>query len=53
MVEHGIVAYDIGKMIGFQDGDRILDINGEPYKTLGELSGATSYTLTGCLMSIN
>jgi regulator of sigma E protease len=39
VLEHGIVAYDIGKQIGFQDGDKILDINGEPYKSLSELSG--------------
>lgn len=47
VVEHGIVAYDIGKMIGFQDGDKVLDINGEPYKTLGELSGGTALLSSG------
>jgi len=38
IIEHGIVAYDIGKMIGFQDGDKILDINGEPYRSINDLS---------------
>jgi len=38
VLEHGIVAYSIGQEIGFQDGDRILDISGQPYKTLGDLS---------------
>jgi regulator of sigma E protease len=38
IVEHGIVAYDIGKMIGFQDGDKILDINGQPYRSINDLS---------------
>jgi regulator of sigma E protease len=38
VIEHGIVAYDIGKMIGFQDGDKILDINGEPYRSINDLS---------------
>jgi regulator of sigma E protease len=38
VIEHGIVAYDIGKMIGFQDGDKVLDINGEPYRSINDLS---------------
>lgn len=38
VIENGIVAYEIAREIGFQDGDRILDISGEPYKSLGELS---------------
>lgn len=38
VVEHGIVAYDIGKSIGLQTGDKILDINGEPYEALNDLS---------------
>ena len=46
VVEHGIVAYDIGKQIGFQDGDKILDINGEPYKSLSELSGGEALLST-------
>lgn len=46
VVEHGIVAYDIGKQIGFQDGDKIIDINGEPYKSLSELSGGEALLST-------
>lgn len=38
VIEHGIVAYDIGQQIGFQDGDKILDINGVPYESLNDLS---------------
>jgi regulator of sigma E protease len=38
VIEHGIVAYDIGKQIGFQDGDKVLDINGEPYRSINDLS---------------
>lgn len=38
VIEHGIVAYDIGQQIGFQDGDKILDINGMPYESLNDLS---------------
>jgi len=32
VIEHGIVAYDIGEQIGLQDGDKILNINGTPYE---------------------
>lgn len=46
VVEHGIVAYDIGKMIGFQDGDKILDINGEPYRSIGDLSSGEALLST-------
>ncbi len=38
VIEHGIVAYDIGEQIGFQDGDKVLDINGQPYESITELS---------------
>jgi regulator of sigma E protease len=39
VMEHGIVAHEIGKQIGFQDGDKVLDINGMPYESMSELSG--------------
>jgi len=42
VIEHGIVAYDIGQQIGFQDGDKILDINGVPYESLNDLSGGNA-----------
>ncbi|AGA80838.1 RIP metalloprotease RseP [Echinicola vietnamensis] len=38
VIEHGIVAYDIGKQIGFQDGDKVLDVNGHTYQSLSDLS---------------
>ncbi|MFC3878618.1 RIP metalloprotease RseP [Algoriphagus namhaensis] len=42
VVENGIVAYDIGQSIGLQDGDKILDINGESYEKLGDLSSGSA-----------
>ncbi|WP_186758407.1 RIP metalloprotease RseP [Echinicola salinicaeni] len=38
VIEHGIVAYDIGQQIGFQDGDKVLDVNGQTYESLADLS---------------
>lgn len=38
VLEHGIVAYEIGEQIGFQDGDKVLDINGEIYESINDLS---------------
>lgn len=38
VMEHGIVAYDIGEQIGLQNGDKILDINGIPYESVNDLS---------------
>jgi len=38
VMEYGIVAYDIGQSIGLKDGDKIMDISGEPYEKLSELS---------------
>ncbi|WP_375585305.1 RIP metalloprotease RseP [Cyclobacterium xiamenense] len=38
VIEHGIVAYDIGEQIGLQKGDKILDINGMPYESLNDIS---------------
>ncbi|GGZ39687.1 zinc metalloprotease [Echinicola pacifica] len=38
VIEHGIVAYDIGKQIGFQDGDKVMDVNGHSYESLSDLS---------------
>jgi regulator of sigma E protease len=39
VLQHGIVAHEIGRQIGFQDGDKVLDINGQSYVSLSELSG--------------
>lgn len=38
VIENGIVAYDIGEQIGFQDGDKVLDINGSNYESINDLS---------------
>ncbi|WP_026951277.1 RIP metalloprotease RseP [Algoriphagus mannitolivorans] len=41
IIENGIVAYEYGESIGLQTGDKILDINGEPYNSITDLtSGA-------------
>ncbi|MBD8491212.1 RIP metalloprotease RseP [Echinicola sp. CAU 1574] len=40
VIEHGIVAYDIGQQIGFQDGDKVLEVNGHTYESLSDLSNA-------------
>lgn len=47
VLEHGIVAYEIGQQIGFQDGDRILDINGETYTSFAELSSGEALLSSG------
>lgn len=38
VIENGIVAYEYAEAIGLQTGDKILDVNGEPYKSLGDLT---------------
>lgn len=47
VLAHGIVAYEIGQQIGFQDGDKILDINGQPYTSFSELSGGEALLSSG------
>jgi len=47
VLEHGIVAHGIGAEIGFQDGDRVLDINGEPYKRFDDLSSGEALLNSG------
>ncbi|HSJ67911.1 MAG TPA: RIP metalloprotease RseP [Anditalea sp.] len=47
VLEHGIVAFEIGEEIGFQDGDRVLDINGEPYKRFDDLSSGDALLNSG------
>lgn len=53
VIENGIVAYDIGQSIGFRTGDKVIDINGEPYTSINDLSSGTAllsengfYTIT-------
>lgn len=36
-LEHGVVANDIGQEIGLQTGDKIVRINGQPFKKFNEL----------------
>lgn len=47
VVENGIVAYDIAKGIGFQTGDKVLDINGRPYVSLSDLSSGEALLSSG------
>jgi regulator of sigma E protease len=47
VITHGIVAYEIGQRIGFQDGDRILDINGLPYESINDLSSGEALLSSG------
>lgn len=42
IIENGIVAYEYGEAIGFQTGDRVLDINGETYQGLNDLSSGSA-----------
>ncbi|MEP1956790.1 MAG: site-2 protease family protein, partial [Algoriphagus sp.] len=42
VVENGIVALEIGESIGLKTGDKILDINGEPYKSINDLSAGSA-----------
>lgn len=42
VLENGIVAYEIGESIGFKTGDKILDINGQPYQGLNDLSSGSA-----------
>ncbi len=38
--KHGIVAHELGEMIGFQTGDRIVNINGEDFEKYSDLISA-------------
>ena len=40
--ENGIVAYEYGESIGLKTGDKILDINGEPYTSISELTSGSA-----------
>jgi regulator of sigma E protease len=37
--EHGIVAYELGRQIGFQDGDKVISVNGNDFQKFKELRG--------------
>jgi regulator of sigma E protease len=47
VIEHGIVAHEIGEEIGFRDGDKVLDINGEPYRRFDDLSSGDALLNSG------
>lgn len=53
VIENGIVAYEIGQQIGFQDGDKVLDINGQPYVSINELSGGEALLSSGGYYSVD
>ncbi|MDF9796787.1 regulator of sigma E protease [Catalinimonas alkaloidigena] len=40
ILEHGIVAYALGKEIGLETGDKIVKVNGQDYKGFPDLVGA-------------
>ncbi len=42
VIENGIVAHEIGQSIGFQTGDKIIDINGEAYTSINDLSSGSA-----------
>ena len=42
VIEIGIVAYNIGESIGLKTGDKILDISGEPYTSINDLSSGSA-----------
>ncbi len=42
VIENGIVAYEYGEAIGLKTGDKVLDVNGQPYKSIGELSSGSA-----------
>lgn len=40
VVEHGIVAYELGEEVGFKTGDKVIKINGEDYDRFMDLRSA-------------
>ncbi len=42
VIANGIESLELGQSIGLQDGDKILDINGQPYEKLSELSSGSA-----------
>jgi regulator of sigma E protease len=42
VIENGIVAYEYGEAIGFKTGDKVLDVNGQPYQSISELSSGSA-----------
>ncbi len=42
VIQNGIVAYEYGESIGLKTGDKILDINGEPYNSINDLTSGSA-----------
>ncbi|MFN3997927.1 RIP metalloprotease RseP [Algoriphagus sp.] len=42
VIQQGIVAYEYGEMIGFKTGDKVLDINGEAYQGINDLTSGSA-----------
>ncbi len=42
VIENGIVAYEYGEAIGLKTGDKVLDINGQPYQSINDLSSGSA-----------
>jgi regulator of sigma E protease len=42
VIENGIVAYEYGEAIGLKTGDKVLDINGQPYQSITDLSSGSA-----------
>ncbi len=42
VLQHGIVAYEYGEAIGLKTGDKIIDINGQDYQSIAELSSGSA-----------
>lgn len=42
VLQNGIVAYEYGEAIGFKTGDKVLDINGETYQGINDLTSGSA-----------
>ena len=42
VIENGIAVYEYGEAIGLKTGDKILDVNGQPYQSIGGLSSGSA-----------
>jgi len=42
VVQNGIVAYEFGEAIGLKTGDKVLDINGQPYQSITDLTSGSA-----------
>jgi regulator of sigma E protease len=42
VIQNGIVAYEYGEAIGFKTGDKVLDINGQPYQGINDLTSGSA-----------